>query len=747
MKRVFGILVLAVCALGGAYGQTVWSGDGPWETNATVDPGTTHWYQLPIADWQHGFKVTIDQFSVASGFTIKFRKGQPPVGSACDWAAANRRATRAMLFTFDDSAGSVLSSGDWYFTVVPARACSVRLTVERVAKPSTRQGMGATVYGGGTTFRTWAPFASSVVVAGDFDGWNGSAAKLVSEGNGYWSLDVRSVGDGSQYKYVLTNGNQTLWRKDSYSRWVSNSAGNSRVLDFTQFNWTAQGYSTPSWDKSVIYEMHVGTFNDQPGGGPGTFDSAIQRLDDLQDLGVNVLELMPIAEFPGDFSWGYNPSDPFAVESAYGGPEKFQKFVDEAHKRGIAVILDMVHNHYGPSDLGLWQYDGWSQNGYGGVFFYNDGRAVTPWGNTRPDFGRGEVRQYIRDNAMMWAEKFQVDGFRWDSTLNIRTTNWGDNPDGWSLMQWVNNEIDATQPWKIDIAEDMQGNPWLTKSTGAGGAGFDSQWSAGFVHPVRGVLTQTDDANRNMWDISGALNENFNGDWLQRVIYTESHDEDANGHSRLPQEIDPGNPGSWYARKRSTLGAVLTLTAPGIPMLFQGQEVLEDGYFSDTDPVDWSKETTYAGIRQLYKDLIAMRKNAGGITAGLTGPNTHVFHVNNNAKVVAFHRWKNGGPGDDVVVLMNFSNTSFDSYRIGMPRAGMWNVVFNSDWNGYSADYSNQYVADAEANQGSYDGLAQSASFRLPAYSAVILVQRPGGRISGSGSVRSGSRARARGLR
>jgi 1,4-alpha-glucan branching enzyme len=177
-----------------------------------------------------------------------------------------------------------------------------------------------------------------------------------------------------------------------------------------------------------------------------------------------------IAEFGGDFSWGYNPAHIFAVESSYGGPQGFKEFVKAAHKIGLGVILDVVYNHFRPCDLNLWQFDGWNENGLGGIYFYNDWRCETPWGNTRPDYGRGEVRKFIRDNAMMWLEEYHVDGLRMDMTLYIRSVHPGaDLPDGWSLAQWLNSEVNRHFPGRITIAEDLQHNEWLTK---------DSLWGA-----------------------------------------------------------------------------------------------------------------------------------------------------------------------------------------------------------------------------------------------------------------------------
>jgi 1,4-alpha-glucan branching enzyme len=237
-----------------------------------------------------------------------------------------------------------------------------------------------------------------------------------------------------------------------------------------------------------------------------------------------------------------------------------------AHAQGIAVILDVVYNHFGPGDLDLWRFDGWSDGDHnGGVYFYDSARAHTDWGDTRPDYGRPEVRQYIRDNALFWLHKYRLDGLRLDSVSNIRSAAGRDLPDGWSLLQWIHDDLRASQPWKITVAEDLQNNEWITKDIGGGGAGFGSQWDAAFVHPIRSAIIAADDAARDLGAVRDALYHRYNGDAVRRVIYTESHDEVANGRSRVPEEIWPGNAGSWFSRKRSTLGAALVFTAPGIP--------------------------------------------------------------------------------------------------------------------------------------------------------------------------------------
>lgn len=595
--------------------------------------------------------------------------------------------------------------------------------VPSAATASARPGMGTILFPGGVTFRVWAPFAARVFAAGTFNEWSATANEFGSEGNGYWSVDVPGAKIGDEYLFVIHHGAPPLWHRNPYASEVVNSSGNAIIHD-PDFDWTGEDFTMPPRNELVIYEMHVGSFNDTNEAGPGTFDDIVPKLSYLRDLGVNAIEIMPVLEFPMSFSWGYNPSDPFAVESDLGGPQGLQRFVKAAHALGLAVILDVVYNHFGPDDLDLWRFDGWSdQNHNGGIYFYDNERSRTPWGHTRPDYGRPEVRQYLRDNALFWLNKYRLDGLRFDSVVNIRSADARELPDGWSLLQWINDEIRSTQPWKITIAEDLQNNEWITKPTGAGGAGFASQWDAGFVHPIRGAIIAQNDADRNLFAVRDALLHRANGDAEQRVIYTESHDEVANGHARVPEEVWPGNAGSWFSRKRSTLGAALVFTAPGIPMIFQGQEFLEDEYFRDAAPLDWSKLDTYPGINALYRDLIRLRRNWFDQTRGLRGEHINVHHVNNTDKVIAFHRWENGGPGDDVLIVANFANRSYDNYALGFPRAGSWRVRFNSDWQGYSTDFGNQPGYDTWADGDSLDGMPFHGSIGIGPYSVLILSQ------------------------
>ncbi|MDZ7859425.1 MAG: alpha-amylase family glycosyl hydrolase [Candidatus Krumholzibacteriota bacterium] len=591
--------------------------------------------------------------------------------------------------------------------------------------------MGALPLEEGYLFRVWAPNADSVSVVGSFNDWNENRNQMERGEGGIWSAPVKEAETGDEYLYRIVNGENIMDRIDPYARRVSNSAGRTIVPRF-DFKWKEKDFKSAPLNRMVIYEMHLGSFAVEPGGKPGSLQNAIKKLPHLKELGINAVEIMPLMEFPGGFSWGYNPSQIFALESDYGDPADFSQFVKAAHEKGIAVILDVVYNHLGPGDLDLWQFDGWEEKGMGGIYFYNDWRSGTPWGDTRPDYGRGEVRKYLCDNAIMWLRDYHVDGLRFDATSFIRNVRGrgddqgSDLPEGWSLMQWINSEIKKFRPEAFTIAEDLGNNPSVTKDVREGGCGFDSQWDLNFVHTLRGVLKAGGDSLRDIDKIRDIIIRRYYLDSFERIIYTESHDEVANGKARMPEEVDPGNAANLYAKKISTLGAALVLTSPGIPMIFQGQEFLEDDWFHDRDPVDWSRKKKFSGIFRLYCDLVSLRLNRDGKTSGLTGHETEVFHVNNESKFLAYHRWDRGGPEDSTVVAVNMSGSEFRNYRIGLPADGLWKVRFNSDAKDYDDEFSGLDCPDVTADRNSKDGQPYGGVVNVAPYSAVILSQDRG---------------------
>lgn len=574
---------------------------------------------------------------------------------------------------------------------------------------SPRPGMGSIPYADGTTFRVWAPFANSAAVAGEFNSWNATPmARDASDGT--WSIDVPGAHHGQRYKYVL---NGYIWKRDPRARQVTNSNGDSVIYDPAAFDWGNDSAPVIARNDLVIYQLHIGTFAGKDP--PATFDDAIAHLDHIRDLGANAIQLLPVNEFPGGRSWGYNLSDPFAIETDYGGPDALKRFVRAAHERGLAVFVDVVHNHYGPSDLDLWQFDGWNENGLGGIYFYNDVRAHTPWGSTRPDYGRPEVRQFIRDQIFMFADEYRVDGFRWDSVGEIVYTEEyrNPNPQGIQMLHDINQELSATRPRLLRIAEDYAYNYDVL---------FNGQWDLGYRWALFHQIADAWDFERNMLTVAGTLS-----DWpeFRRIVFTEAHDYVARmnyGRTRVPSEIHPEDPGSLWARKRALLGAAIVMTTPGIPMIFQGQEMHETWAFSDDVPMRWELADTYSGILRAYTDLIHLRRNLPGTTPGLKGVGVFVHHIDNDNKVIAFIRWDKGGQSDDVVVVANFSSIDFDQndYVIQFPSAGTWYRQFNSDSKLYSADFGDIGPAQVEAS-----GASPAATVSMGKYSLQIFSKQP----------------------
>jgi 1,4-alpha-glucan branching enzyme len=586
--------------------------------------------------------------------------------------------------------------------------------------------MGSWLTKGGATFDVWAPNATAVSVR------LRSSLRTVlmtSLPGGYWHAEVPGVGRGERYQYAIqTAGTVLSPRVDPYAREIDDVNGDrqSVVYDEAAFDWGTNEHRPSSPSDLVIYEMHVGTFNELPGQRVGTLADAAGKLPYLANLGINAVELLPPAEFSGTLSWGYNPTNPFVVETGYGGPNALKRFVRTANRLGIGVIIDVVYNHMGTVDNDLWEFDG-NVPPPGGIWFYPDGRGATPWGS-RPDYGRPEVRQYLVDNALSWLEDYRADGLRLDATAWIRSIDGTDDsnqalPDGWLLLQTINNEVGRRDPGNLRIAEDMRNEVQITAPTASGGAGFNCQWDPDFVRLVRGVLVQARDEDRDMSAICQGLERRYGSDAFCRVVFTESHDADANGGTRVPAEIDPAEPDSVFAKKRSVLGAALVFTTPGIPMIFQGQEFLEPHWFDSGFPVDWSNAIRHSGILNLYGDLVRLRRNLLHTTKGLQGQGLQIHHVNKADRLIGYRRWAIGGALDETVVLFNFANRAFDRYTIGVPRSGLWRVRLNSDWSGYDSAFGNQLSMDSVAGEMPYDGLPYSIQIGIGAYTALIMSQ------------------------
>lgn len=584
-----------------------------------------------------------------------------------------------------------------------------------------KKNLGATLTKTGAEFRVWAPFAKFVSVFVS-DGVTIKETHMANEGDGYWYGVVNGAKAGETYKYHIQSPyDQWLERNDPRARQVTLSDNGESVIVDTSFDWEDVVAPVIPKNKQVIYEMHIGTFHRPDASTPGTFASAIEKLDYLESLGINTIELMPVTSMANSYGWGYAPNYLYAVENSYGGRHGLLEFVKACHKRGIAVVLDVVYNHFSDQS-DLWQFDGWNERYKGGIYFYNDERADTPWGG-RPDYGRAEVRQFILDNVTMWLTEYRLDGLRIDSTIYMRNTVGAnddpshDLPDAWSLFQEINTLAHKINPNALMIAEDSSSNEYLTKPVSDGGAGFDAQWASSFPHAIRARFAMKNSDYTGSLDTE--LQHYFNGDAFQKVIFSDSHDTASKDSKRINEATTPGNAGSVFARQRTLLAHAISLTAPGIPMILQGEEFMQQGSFNDRQMLDWNKTTQFAGMVLAFQHLINLRKDIYTNTTGLVSQSINVFHQDIANNVIAYHRWGNGGPHDDVLVIVNFSDLRFKEYKLYLPVPGMWHVRFNSSWKGYSPDFNETKIQQVMTDQNS------QITLELADYNVLILSQEP----------------------
>jgi 1,4-alpha-glucan branching enzyme len=568
--------------------------------------------------------------------------------------------------------------------------------------------VGATLATGGAVFKVWAPGASICYVRGDFNSWGfGDFMTKVGE---HFIKFVSGASNGQEYKYFFNPGE--IWKSDARAR-AFNSADNqnSILLDPFAYSWQLDDFATPPFEEMIVYQLHVGTFagrNDPYGSAPhpSRYIDVAARVGHLVDLGVNAVMLNPVNEFPGDLSAGYNPVSMWAPEWAYGSADDFKYMVDVLHQNGIAVILDIIWNHFSFNDNYLWYYDGTQ-------IYFDDPAVETPWGS-QADMDRNAVRDYFLHSALHWLEEYHLDGFRMDAT-GYMTLQTG----GWSLMQELNDLVDNRFANKVIIAEQLPDDDWVTRPTGIGGAGFDAQYYDYYTDSMRQEIFDAALGDPEMWRIRDIINGG--GQYLSgpRVFnYIELHDEawPSSGGGRIVKAIDTTFPhDDIYARGRVKLGQGITTLAPGMPAFLMGLEWLEDTDFG-TDAgnrIDWSKKTTYADHFAFFPQLHALRKN----NAFLADAAWTVHHLNEGGNVIGFRRW-NGD--EDFVVVANFSNTDYTNYRIGLPQDGSWWEPLNSQDSIYGGSGAlNDGVLTADLIP--HDGYGQSVAINLSKMALVVL--------------------------
>jgi 1,4-alpha-glucan branching enzyme len=504
----------------------------------------------------------------------------------------------------------------------------------------------------------------------------------------------------------------------------------------------------------VLYELHVGSLGfGKPG--PGDLSDAIAFLDHLVALGVNAVELLPTAEFSGNAAWGYGDTHHFCIESSAGGRDKYRHLVRECHRRGIAVIQDVVYNHYDPdAERAQWQYD--STTPEHNIYYWYEGRSTDyafPDGGYldngssgfTPRFWEEVVRQQFISSAAFLVEEMHVDGLRVDLTQALHRDNalhanghsvGSANLFGQKLLREWGRTLRMIHPTVILIAEDHSGWDAVTKPAAQGGLGFVATWDNAFYHTLVGDSDMAGGRARLLKQVGYGGDEPVNMDWFSgalygsqynRVVFHESHDEAGNAGGTARTLVTAVNgaplvgPTRTYAEARSRVCFGLSLLSAGTPMFFMGEEIgaqkryTYDKFLENREDIIGERVGNGAKLFRFYQDLITLSRRLRSIRSR----DIDILHQWNANRVIAFKRWS----GDEqVIVVGSLNNTPFNSGYViekdllGIPN-GSWKEVFNSD----AAIYGGQNVGNAGAAIPSFDGRLNVV---IPANGFVVLVRQ-----------------------
>ncbi len=636
----------------------------------------------------------------------------------------------------------------------------------------TPMGGNLLVTGEGATFRVWAPAAREVRVLWDYTktakgGWqNNQAAMLQQMGDGFWGGFVPSLKAGERYMYYVAGpaGGTEGLKRDPHARDLTDDPMwpdcQCLLVDPAAFPWHDQGFRPPPFHELVIYQFHIGVWYIPAGRDNGTFLDVIEKLPYLKSLGINAIQPLPVVEFPTTYSLGYNGVDYFSPETDYAvkdtdpalnsylaainqkllsvNPDfkpyrlrdiqstanQLKVMIDMCHVHGITVLFDVVYNHAGGDfgDKSIYFFD---RKPYGNqndsLYFTDHGWA----GGLVFAYWNDNVKQFLIDNARFYLTEYHCDGFRYDEVSVIKNEG-GEH--GWLFCKYVTDTCHYVKPEAIHIAECWPVQEAVVSSTALNGAGFDATQNDGLRDAVRSAIGQASQGSTAFVDMDRIAREIaspvLNDKW-RAVQCTENHDLVRKDRGqRIPRIADGSDSRSWYARSRSRVALGLTLTAAGIPHLFMGQEFLEDKQWQDQP--DSPLQIWWEGLNQGDKSMVDFLRFTREIIEarkrlkGLTGGGINVFHVHNDNRVVAFHRWT-PSEGHDVVVVASLNESTHFDYELGFPIGGYWKEEINSDV------YDNWVNPWAVGNGGEIDatgpimhGLPFSARITIPANGILI---------------------------
>lgn len=585
----------------------------------------------------------------------------------------------------------------------------------------------------GTAFSVWAPNALAARVIGDFNAWDGAGhAMRRLDDNGVWELFVPGLQPGGTYKFeLLTAAGHWVQRADPMARYAEvPPATASRVVAsehaWGDAEWMAERASRdPLTSPMSVYEVHLGSWRKDI----GYRELADQLVDYVSELGYTHVEFMPVAEHPYGGSWGYQVTGYYAPTSRFGHPDEFRHLVDSFHRAGIGVIVDWVPAHFPKDEWALARFDGEPLYEHG-----DPRRGEHPdWGTLVFDFGRSQVRNFLVANALYWLEEFHIDGLRVDAVASMLYLDYSradgewvpnihggrENLEAIAFLQEVNATAYKRNPGIVMIAEESTAFPGVTTPTSAGGLGFGLKWNMGWMHDTLRYLAVDPMYRAHHHE---QLTFSFVYAFSEHFLLPISHDEVVHGKGSLLHKM-PGD--HW--QKLATVRAYLAYmwAHPGKQLLFMGQEFAQPSEWSEERGLDWwiLDQPAHQGLLRLVGELNRCYRGtpalwerddtADGFTL-LSGDDAV-----NNVVVIARH----SASGEPLVAVTNFSGRPIDGYRIGMPRAGDWAEVLNTDateFGGSGVGNAGRVVAAPDA----WAGQPAVAELTLPPLATLWLTPR-----------------------
>ena len=588
----------------------------------------------------------------------------------------------------------------------------------------------------GTHFALWAPHAERVSVVGDFNDWDGRRHGMRKRhASGLWEIFVPAVGEGTVYKYeIIGPGGVHLPLKADPFGFASEMRPStaSVVTGHESFDWTDSAYleqrrqADRRREPMSIYEVHLGSWKRSATNGFLTYDDfADDLVAYVRDMGFTHLELMPVSEHPLDASWGYQPIGLYAPTRRFGDPAGFARLVDKAHAAGLGVIVDWVPAHF-PVDMhGLARFDGTP------LFEYADPRRGfhPDWNTAIYDFARREVAAFMAANALYWFDTFHIDGLRVDAVASMlyldhsrKEGEWVPNQDGGNdnreaiaFLRQVNELVYGLYPGALTIAEESTAWPGVSQPVHTGGLGFGFKWNMGWMHDTLDYIEKDPVHRRYHHDrltfgLLYAFSENF--------ILPISHDEVVHGKKALVSKM-PGDQWQQFANNRTYFGFMWG--HPGKKLIFMGTEFGQTSEWDFAQSLEWhlTQHDVHAGLQALVRDLNRLYRDHPALHARdceIDGFRWIVADDRDQSVIV----WARFGAPDDppVVVACNFTPVPRPTYRFGLPRAGTWTEILNTDSELYAGSGLGNLGA-VEASGPPLHGMPVSAQVFLPPLACV----------------------------